>query len=154
MNYTDFLNQLENDGFEFIGKTLAFKEHNDWVVGFIGLGGRFQQTGTKAFVLCARPKELGFMDTPQNKYATEPDEYPYKLTIDNFNKKLKYKSQLLNYDHSRIETEADWSNTYKIINHELPEALKKLGIAGLLKQLKKLKEPGYVEKTWLESENA
>ncbi|MCE2596378.1 hypothetical protein K6Y31_16385 [Motilimonas cestriensis] len=154
MNYTDFLNQLERDGFEFIGKALAFKELDNWVIGYIGLGGRFQQTGTKAFVLCARPKDFGFMDAPKKKYATKPMEYPYKLTPDSFNKKLEYNSELLRFDHGRVETEADWSSVYKILNNELPEALKKLSVAGLVKQLKKLKEPGYVEKIWLGEESA
>lgn len=154
MNHTEFLEKLSSNGFEVTGSSFAFKEFGEWVVGFIGLGGKFRQTGTKAFVICARPKDFGFMDVPKNKYATEPMEYPYKLTLDGFNKKLKYKSQLLRFDHSRVETEGDWSSVYKVVNNELPEALMKFGVAGLVKQLKKLKEPGFVEKIWIGEKHA
>ena len=154
MNHTEFLDKLRNDGFEIIGKSYAFKEINDWLIAFIGLGGRFQQAGTKAFVICARPKYFGLMDVPNNKYPSEPMEYPYKLTLGTFQKNLTYKSQLLNFDYDRLEIDTDWSNVYKILSFELPQVLKKKGVVGLVNELKELKEPGYVERIWLGEANA
>jgi hypothetical protein len=51
----------------------------------------------------------------------------------------------LRFEHSRIETEADWEKVFIILTIDLPKSLSKLGVPGLTKQLKKVKEPGYVE---------
>ena len=154
MDYSQFLVKLEEGGFERQGTSSAFKEIDDWLIAFIGLSGRFQQAGTKAFVICARPRRFGYMDAPKKKYPTEPMEYPYKLTLDGFSKKLQYQSQLLRFDHSRLDTESDWSNVYNVVTNKLPAALKSNGVSGLVSQLEKIKSPGYVEKIWLGVENA
>ncbi|MFT5675535.1 MAG: hypothetical protein ACI808_001466 [Paraglaciecola sp.] len=154
MNHPEFLEKLEEYGYERQGTSSSFLETDDWIIGFIGLSGRFQQTGTKAFVICARPKNFGFMDDPKKQFHSEPMEYPFKLTLESFNKKLKYQSQLLRFEHSRIETEADWEKVFNILTIDLPESLSKLEVSGLIKQLKKIKEPGYVEKIWLGEQNA
>ena len=149
MKYSEFLEKLEEGGYQKQGTSSFFLAIEDWVIGLIGLSGRFQQQGTKAFVICARPNSFGYMENPKKKFHGEPMEYPFKLTLESFNKKLKYHSQLLHFDHSRIETEADWGGVLKILTIDLPMSLNKLGVAGLIKQLKKIKEPGYVEKIWL-----
>jgi hypothetical protein len=41
-----------------------------------------------------------------------------------------------------------------ILKIDLPKSLSKLGESGLIKQIKKIKEPGYVEKIWLGELNA
>lgn len=154
MTHSELLENLEQCGYVRQGTSNAFFESGDWVIGFIGLSGRLQQPGTKAFVICARPKSFGFMDKPKQRFHGEPMEYPFKLTLESFNKELKYQSQLLRFDYSRIETEAEWQKVFNILTVDLPKSLQKLGVAGLVKQLKKLKEPGYVERIWLGELNA
>ena len=154
MNHPDFLYRLEEAGYERQGTTSAFREVNGWVVGIIGLSGKFHQTGTKAFVVCARPVDFNYMDTPKNKFATEPMEYPFKLTIEGLKGKLKYKSNLLNLDYSRLETESDWTKLYEQLVSVLPEKLEKLRVSGLVKQLNAVKDRGFVEKIWLGEINA
>jgi hypothetical protein len=154
MNHSEILEKLEEYGYEKQGTSSSFFETDDWIIGFIGLSGRFQQTGTKAFVICGRPKSFGFMDNPKKKFHSEPMEYPFKLTLENFNKKLEYQSQLLCFDYSRVETEANWEKVLNILKIDLPKSLSKLGESGLIKQIKKIKEPGYVEKIWLGELNA
>lgn len=154
MNHSEFLRKLEDSGFEKQGASCAFLDKDDWIIGFIGLGGRFHQTGKKAFVICARPTEFGYMDSPKRKFHSEPMEYPFKLTTESFRNSLKYESQLLRFEHTAIETEADWSKVFDLLATDLPKSLSKLGVSGLVHQLKELKEPGYVEKIWLGQANA
>ncbi len=149
MNHSEFLEKLEEYGYEKQGTSSSFLETDDWIIGFIELSGRFQQAGTKAFVICARPKSFGFMDNPKNRFHSEPMEYPLKLTLESFNKKLEYQTQLLRFDHSRIEIEAGWEKVLNILTIDFPKSLSQLGVSGLIKQPKKIRDPGHVEKIWL-----
>ena len=154
MNYFEFLDSLEELNFEKLGKSCAFNNSRGWIIGFIGLSGKFQQTGSKAFVICARPEKFEYMEVPKKKFSTSPMEYPFKLTLDSSYKNLKYQSQLLRFDYSRIETESNWSKILEILVSELPLSLDKLGIVGLEAQLRKIKDLGFIEKVWLGEQDA
>ena len=155
MNHQDFLVNLEESGFDRQGtSSCAFKVTEGWVVCIIGLSGRYQQSGTKAFVICARPSSFEYMDKPKKKYSTEPHEYPFKLNMDSQIKTLSYESTLLNYDYSRIETDSDWSKVYELLTVTLPDQLNRLGCSGLVKQIRKIRNRGFIEKIWLSEINA
>jgi hypothetical protein len=154
MKYSEFLLKLERIGFDRQNTSSAFRTLDDWVICIIGLSGRFQISGTKAFVICARPIDFEYMDKPKKKYVSEPMEYPFKLTIESDIRKLRYKSKLLNFDYSRIETDSDWSQVYEFLVLSLPKELKALKVSGLVKQLKKIKDRGFIEKIWLGETNA
>lgn len=148
MNYQDFLDSLSENGYQVDGKSVATKIHNDWLLAYIGIGGRNQKKGKNAYILCARPIDIPYMDAPKKSYSTNPFEYPYKFTEHSFDPTLTYKSQLLRIDHSYINIEGEWSGLFQILSSNLPIAVDKLGKAGLLKQLNELKEPGYAENIW------
>jgi len=143
------MQSLESSGFEVSENSRAAKQHKEWLLAHIGFSGKFQQKGKKAYLLCARPWAFKYMDEPDRKYSTNPYEYPYKFTVESFNSKLSYKSELLNFDPGTIDTAGDWNDLFKIASLKLPDALENLGVNGLLSQLEQLKDPGYVEKIWL-----
>nr|CCG06119.1 hypothetical protein [Hahella chejuensis] len=149
MNHAELIEKLEKSGFEQLGTASAFGNAGEWVIGLIGLSGRFQQAGTKAFVICARPISFDYMERPKGKFHCDPMEYPFKLTLNSFGEKLKYQSQLLHFEHSRMDTEGDWSKVFDFLVSDLPESLSSLGVSGLVQQLKAIREPGYIEKIWL-----
>ena len=154
MNYFEFMENLEKFGFDRLGKSSAFLEHGDWIVGIIGMSGRYQRKGSKAFVICARPKMFAYGDIPKHKYATEPHEYPFKLTRYSFDSGLKYQSNFLRYELDRAPTESDWTSLYKILTSKLPAALDDVGVPDLLSQLKKIGASAWIEKIWIGGENA
>ena len=154
MNYFDFLDSLEESGFEKLGKSGAFKISDGWIIGFIGLSGRMQKKDSKAFVICARPEKFKYMDAPKNKFSSEPMEYPFKLTLESSFENLQYKSQLLRFDYSRIDIESDWSELLNLLVSDFPQALSKLGVSRLEAQLRNLKDLGFIEKMWIKEECA
>ncbi|WP_434927066.1 hypothetical protein [Shewanella sp. HL-SH2] len=154
MNYSEFLINIEEVGYSRQGKSCAFCNIGEWTIGFIGLSGKFQSNGSKAYVVCARPTEFEFMTSPNKQFSTEPMEYPLKLTLESFTEKLEYESNLLRFDYDRIGTESDWSDLFKLIANDLPIALEKLKVTGLITQITKSSELGYIEKVWLGLKNA
>lgn len=149
MNYFEFMENLENFGFERLGKSCAFLEHGDWIVGIIGMSGKFQMKGSKAFAICARPKMFAHGDTPKQNYATELHEYPFKLTRYSFKSDLQYESKFYRYDLDRAPTDSDWTPLYKILTCEFPVALDKVGVSGLSSQLREIEDPAWIEKIWI-----
>jgi hypothetical protein len=151
MDHAELLKKLEDFGFEKQGKTSAFLQSDNWIIGLLGLSGKYNQSGTKAFTICARPLHFKYMEEPKNKYSTWPLEYPFKFTLDSFSNELIYESQLLRFDYSRLKTEGPWDQVLNILTKELPEALTNLGVYGLMEQLKGIETKGYVEQLWIDS---
>lgn len=148
MDYREFFTNLEASGFEVLGKACAFRQLGEWTFGIIGLSGRFQQPDSKAYVICARPSCFDFMDRPNRVYSIKPMEYPFKITLQSFDKSLRYRSELFKTPYDRIAINGDWTELFKLLNEKLPDALQTLGVPGLLYQLQRLEKPGYIEKIW------
>jgi hypothetical protein len=153
MNYDDFFVALKRAGFERQGISSIFKKDDNWIFGLIGLSGKFQVKGTKAFVLCARPTKFPYMKNPKNKFHTEPMEYPFKFSKPANWRDLKYKSELLTFDIGRLMHDSDWTKVFKFLTVNLPNKLQKLSVSGLENQLRKIKKPGFIEKMWLSQES-
>ena len=149
MNFDEFLDALSDNSFRVSGRSFAFGDHNGWLIAFIRIGGKFQTPGNVAFVLCARPLLCLGMEGQHLSDSKEPHEYPFKLTRSKASKRLKYLSQLCNYEHDEMRVGEDWSGVLRILKNTLPQSLDRLGLAGLRKQLDALSDPGYVEKIWL-----
>ena len=151
MNYAEFLESLQEAGFNVKGKSFAFKTFGDWAVAFIRHSGKMLGfPGKIRFVICARPSNAKGLDGKIANESKNADDYPFKLIPGEIGKTLKYESRLLNYRMEYLETDADWSNIYKLLLKDLPEKLNELGVSGLQAQLRAIKNPGYVEKIWLE----
>lgn len=149
MNYSEFLENLKLSGFNVKGKSYAFKTFGDWGVAFIRLGGKFQLPGKICFVLCARPNNARGLEGEIAHESKNPHDYPFKFTVGEIGKTLKYESKLLNYQTEYLETDADWSNIHKILSEDLPKKLIEFSVNELETQLRSLKNPGYIEKIWL-----
>ena len=153
MNYSEFLEKLQLSNFKIVGNSFAFGDFEDWQISFIRLSGRFQQEGKISFVICARPIRAKGVEGKTVKESTNPFDYPFKLTLDEVSKDLKYEPKLLNYSLDHFELNSDWSNVFEAISKTIPEKLKQLGLKGFRKQLQSIKNLGYVEKIWLESDD-
>lgn len=153
MNYDKLFEALREAGFEAQG-SCVFKQDGTWVIGLIGMSGRLERKGTKAFVVCARPVKFPYMESPKKKFHGEPMEYPFKFSKPSRWGKIKYKSELLRVDVGRLSIDGDWSKLYEFLAINLPSQLQKLGVSGLENQLRKIKNPGFIEKLWLGQTNA
>ena len=151
MNYTEFLENLKSSGFNVKRKSFAFKSFGDWSAAFIRhAGGMLGSPGKIRFVLCARPENAKGLEGDTANESKNPHDYPFKLLPEEIREPLRYESRLLNYRMEYLDMDADWSKIYKLLTEDLPEKLDELGVSGLQAQLRALKNPGYIEKIWLE----
>lgn len=150
MNYQEFLENLQSFGFSVKGKSFAFKQFEDWEISFIRMGGKYQSPGNITFVICARPKSFKGLEGKILNESKEPHDYPFKLIPNEIDEAINYESKLLNYKLQDMKVDADWSKIYEILTSYLPDKLFRLGVLGLKKQLRELKNPGYIEKIWLD----
>ena len=151
MNYTNFLIKLESSGFDIQGKSYAFKIFEEWEIAFIRMSGKYQTTGIISFIICARPQTAKGLEGKITNHSKNPHDYPFKLTRSEINKSLKYESKLLNYEIDYLIETEQWENVLSLISKELPNILNSIGLNGLINQLKKLKDPGYIENIWIKS---
>ena len=156
MNYESFLKKLEESQWNVPNKSFAHKAFGEWQVAFIRMGGRYQQAGSVTFVVCLRHINMRNLDAQHIEIEKEPHSYPFKFTIEDIAKgKFRYQSKLLNYDMSRLPTDAGWSKLYEGLEQTIPLWLSSLTNKELSLQISKFGKSGYIEKIWLEdlSEN-
>jgi hypothetical protein len=151
MNYEQFLQKLKQSDFKVVGLSFAFRNFGDWQIAFIRLNGKFQSQGKIAFVICARPINAKGLDGKIIKESKVPHDYPFKLIPSEIGEELKYQSKTLNYPLEYFDRDGDWSNLYEILLTKLPQLLDKLRVDGLKRQIRLIKDLGYIEKIWLEN---
>ena len=150
MTHEEFVLFLENDGWTAKTKSLVYKRFGDWQIAFIRMGGRYQVEGHVAFVVCARHTCLRNMDEKIVEAEKEPHSYPFKFSLSELQgRKFQYKSKLLNYEVSKLRTDANWSAVHNTLEKVLPEWLATLTKDALAKQIAQFGESGYIEKVWL-----
>jgi hypothetical protein len=149
MIYEEFLESLRSSGFKVVGRSFAFKKFGDWEIAFIRLSGKFQLPGKISFVICARPENARGLEGKIVSESSNVHNYPIKLIPSEVGETINYKSKILNYKFEELELDSDWTGINKILIQDLPEKLSRLGVSGLLKQLREIKNPGYIEKIWL-----
>jgi hypothetical protein len=153
MNYAEFLEALKAKGFNVKGKSFAFKTSGEWSVAFIRHSGRMLGCpGKIRFVLCARPKNAKGLERETADESKNPHDYPFKLLPEEIENPLGYESRILNYQMEYLDRDSDWSKICELLTKDLPEKLDELGVNGLQAQLRAIKNPGYIEKIWLEED--
>jgi hypothetical protein len=151
MTHEEFVSSLESAGWAAKTKSLLYKRFGEWQVSFIRMGGRYQEAGHVAFVVCVRHTSLRNMDEEIVEAEKEPHSYPFKLSLPELQgRKFQYQSKLLNYEVSKLKTDEDWSVVHGSLERVLPEWLATLTKDTLAKQIAKFGESGYIEKVWLE----
>ena len=151
MNHEEFVSSLENTGWTAKTQSLLYKRFGDWQVSFIRMGGRYQEAGHVAFVVCVRHTSLRNMDEKVVEAEKEPHSYPFKFSLSELQgREFQYKSKLLNYEVSKLRTDDDWSAIHGSLEKALPEWLTTLTKDALAKQIAKFGGAGYIERVWLE----
>jgi hypothetical protein len=151
MNYELFLEKLKENQWGVPNKSFAHKAFGEWQVAFIRMGGRYQQAGTVAFVVCIRHTNMRNLDAQHLEIDKEPHSYPFKFTLEDITKEnFQYQTKLLNYDMSLLPTDDGWSKLYEGMEQKIPSWLSTLTRKKLGHQINKFGNSGYIEKIWLE----
>ncbi len=151
MDFDEIITTLKVSGWRALNKSLTYRNFGEWQVSLVRLGGRFQQPNSVAFVVCVRHTSLRNLNEERVNVEKEPYAYPFKLTLDEIlHGQFQYQSKLLNYEHSRLPIDADWSSLLLGLEETIPKWLSSFTPAILAKQISKLGQAGYVECLWLE----
>jgi hypothetical protein len=156
VNYDQFLETLESNNWTVPNRSFACKTVNGiWQISFIRLGGKFQQPGMVAFVICVRSTNLRNLEGEHQEIEKEPHSYPFKLTLAEVGKhRFRYQSKLNNYKSTDRSMTDDWSAVLRALEIVLPTWLSSYSLSALAKDIAKRGEDGYIERIWLEDLSA
>lgn len=151
MIYSEFLETLAATGWQTSGKSYAFKSLGEWQVAFIRLSGRLHKEGMISFVVCVRHTSLRNLESKLFDLNKNPNDYPFKLTIEQIRQNdFSYKREL-NYQVSYFSTDLDWSELLQHLATTIPRWLNTFSKAALVRQIKSQGDDSwYVENIWLE----
>ena len=151
MTYNQFLEKLREGEWVVPNRSFAHKLFGAWQVSFIRIGGRFQQPGMVAFVVCVRHASLRSLAGELVEVPKEPHSYPFKFTFAEIEEgNFQYQSKLLNYEISDLPVDADWSGVSHGMQSAIPAWLSSFTADALVKQIKKHGSSGYIERIWIE----
>jgi len=80
-----------------------------------------------------------------------PFSYPFKLTLEQIERgSLQYESTLLDYEHSELAADGNWSSVYRALQVLLPKWLGTQTPKQLRADIVHRGEAAYIEKIWLD----
>jgi hypothetical protein len=152
MTYDTFLASLSISGWTVPNRSFAHREFGGgWQVCFVRLGGKFQQPGRIAFVICVRHSCMRNVERELNPIEKDPFSYPFKLTLRQIEEGLlTYHSTNLNYEHSELDVSADWQRVFSALEGAVPKWLSLQTPWTLKQQIVEHGEDAYIERIWLE----
>ena len=152
MDYDQFLETLGSGDWTVPNRSLAYKTVDGiWQIAFIRMGGKFQSPGTVTFVICVRSTNLRNLEGERREIEKEPHCYPFKLTLDEIERRrFEYQCKLNNYEKSEIKMADDWSNVLRALEVSIPTWLISYSQAALAQEISENGEDGYIERIWLE----
>ncbi len=151
MDYAAFLERLSAIGWHAPNRSYAWGNAGDWQIAFIRLGGKFQQPGRVAFVVCVRHQTQRNTDGNLVEHERNPNSFPFRLTIDDIQCHRFHYERKQNFQLSDLSATSDWSTLFGHLTATLPTWLRGYTAAALAAEISALGEPWYVERIWLES---